>query len=128
MERREYGAGINFNWVGFTPFNHFFFFHADSIQLLHLEKVIQNNRDCIIHDPIPKDIITEGMMCAIAPSGVGDACQGDSGGPLVCKRGSKYELAGAVSFGNQCSKMQRSSGVYADVYYFMPWIKSTTGL
>ena len=93
----------------------------DSDQLLHVEVVIQSDYSCT-------DPITEDMICAIAPSGVGDGCQGDSGGPLMCKRGSKYELAGAVSFGPTCADLERGSGVYTDIYHFMPWIKATTGL
>ncbi|KAI3383630.1 hypothetical protein SNEBB_000017 [Seison nebaliae] len=50
-------------------------------------------------------------------------CQGDSGGPISCPVGSKYYVAGAVSFGthNSC----RSYGYFTSVGYYRKWIIKT---
>ncbi|XP_034566458.1 transmembrane protease serine 9 [Notolabrus celidotus] len=67
--------------------------------------------------------ITENMICAGLVAGGKDSCQGDSGGPLVSKQGSRWVLAGIVSFGNGCA-MANSPGVYTRVSSYQLWINS----
>lgn len=43
----------------------------------------------------------------------------------MCKRGGKYELAGAVSFGDKCANRKRTPGVYGNVHHAMSWIQTT---
>ncbi|RZC41457.1 Trypsin domain containing protein, partial [Asbolus verrucosus] len=45
--------------------------------------------------------------------------QGDSGGPLVCGG----VLTGVISTGNECAN-PKYPGIYSDVQYFLPWIKT----
>ena len=55
--------------------------------------------------------------------------QGDSGGPLACEKNGKYYLAGAVSWGQDCSHTQQieetKPSMFAEVQYFLDWIEST---
>ncbi|CAH1120964.1 unnamed protein product [Ceutorhynchus assimilis] len=50
-----------------------------------------------------------------------DACQGDGGGPLVCQDDGFYELAGLVSWGFGCGRVD-VPGVYVKVSSFIGWI------
>lgn len=59
------------------------------------------------------------MICAGAPGK--DACQGDSGGPLV-RNGRQV---GIVSWGIGCAEL---SGVYANVFYLLPFIENAMKL
>uniref|UniRef100_A0A3Q1DGS7 Peptidase S1 domain-containing protein n=1 Tax=Amphiprion ocellaris TaxID=80972 RepID=A0A3Q1DGS7_AMPOC len=66
--------------------------------------------------------IHNSMFCAGKDEGGVDACQGDSGGPLSCFNGSRYELAGLVSWGVGCGRAHRP-GVYTKVQLHADWIR-----
>ncbi|MEE6486843.1 hypothetical protein FKM82_014717 [Ascaphus truei] len=67
--------------------------------------------------------IDKSMLCAGVLEGGTDACQGDSGGPLACEKNGVYQVAGVVSWGEQCG-VKDKPGVYNHVYRFVPWIQS----
>ncbi|XP_039955873.1 trypsin zeta-like [Bactrocera tryoni] len=65
--------------------------------------------------------ITDAMLCAgLLDVGGKDACQMDSGGPLLVNG----KLAGVVSWGNGCGQ-PNYPGVYANVWYLLPWLRAT---
>lgn len=65
-------------------------------------------------------ILPASSFCAGGEEG-NDACQGDGGGPLVCEDDGFYELAGLVSWGFGCGRMD-VPGVYVKVSSFIGWI------
>jgi len=87
-------------------------------------KVFSNN-DC--NDPVAYngDIFDE-MVCAGFTQGGKDSCQGDSGGPLTVTVGIKSKLAGIVSWGEGCARVNRY-GVYTRIASFAVWINNCIG-
>lgn len=65
-------------------------------------------------------ILPASSFCAGGEEG-NDACQGDGGGPLVCEDDGFYELAGLVSWGFGCGRVN-VPGVYVKVSSFIGWI------
>ncbi|XP_043277606.1 protein masquerade [Venturia canescens] len=65
-------------------------------------------------------ILPASSFCAGGEPG-NDACQGDGGGPLVCQDDGFYELAGLVSWGFGCGRVD-VPGVYVKVSAFIGWI------
>ncbi|CAI6343416.1 unnamed protein product [Macrosiphum euphorbiae] len=70
------------------------------------------------HDKI--FILPASSFCAGGEAG-NDACQGDGGGPLVCQDDGFFELAGLVSWGFGCGRID-VPGVYVKVSSFIGWI------
>ncbi|KAJ8983511.1 hypothetical protein NQ317_012002, partial [Molorchus minor] len=62
-------------------------------------------------------ILPASSFCAGGEEG-NDACQGDGGGPLVCQDDGFYELAGLVSWGFGCGRVD-VPGVYVKVSSFI---------
>ncbi|XP_043522958.1 protein masquerade isoform X3 [Frieseomelitta varia] len=65
-------------------------------------------------------ILPASSFCAGGEQG-NDACQGDGGGPLVCQDDGFFELAGLVSWGFGCGRLD-VPGVYVKVSAFIGWI------
>jgi len=68
---------------------------------------------------------SEWSVCAGPMVANKSVCFGDSGGPLVCKQGDKWFQYGISSFVYSCTSGTPSG--FADVVYFLPWIKKQTG-
>ncbi|KAM5152693.1 serine protease 27-like [Mantella aurantiaca] len=81
--------------------------------LYHIESGVSNS--------VP--IILSNMICGGYKAGGTDSCQGDSGGPLVCSQGGQWFLAGLVSWGDGCGKLNRP-GVYTRLTAYQDWIKN----
>ncbi|KAL1779983.1 serine protease 38 [Sigmodon hispidus] len=62
------------------------------------------------------------MLCAGDIKNVRNVCEGDSGGPLVCKLNQTWLQIGIVSWGRGCAQ-PLYPGVYANVSFFMSWIR-----
>lgn len=65
--------------------------------------------------------IQDSMFCAGKDEGGVDACQGDSGGPISCFNGTRYKLAGLVSWGVGCGRSKKP-GVYTKIKDSAQWI------
>jgi len=70
-------------------------------------------------------IVTENMFCAGYPEGGKDACHGDSGGPFVIYENHHWQLAGIVSWGEDCAK-PGNYGFFTNVpnyyYYILSYV------
>lgn len=61
------------------------------------------------------------VVCHTIFNAVPSGSQGDSGGPLSCFTGSRYELAGLVSWGVGCGRA-RKPGVYSKLQHNVKWM------
>jgi secreted trypsin-like serine protease len=64
---------------------------------------------------------TESLICLRLMMSLNYDSQGDGGGPLVCQDDGFYELAGLVSWGFGCGRVD-VPGVYVKVSSFIGWI------
>ncbi|KAM5132689.1 hyaluronan-binding protein 2 [Mantella aurantiaca] len=88
-----------------------------------LEASVQVISEANCSDPkLYGKFIDRSMLCAGVPDGGVDACQGDSGGPLACEWSGVAQVAGVVSWGEECG-VKDKPGVYSHVYRFLPWIE-----
>ncbi|XP_075941272.1 trypsin-like [Anarhichas minor] len=88
-------------------------------RLQEVEVPVVSNAQCSAAYPT----LTSNMICAGLDEGGRDSCQGDSGGPLVNQNGSRWILAGVVSFGRGCADAG-FPGVYTRVSEYQSWINS----
>jgi secreted trypsin-like serine protease len=64
---------------------------------------------------------SQSLICSKLIMNVNCDLQGDGGGPLVCQDDGFYELAGLVSWGFGCGRVD-VPGVYVKVSSFIGWI------
>lgn len=78
---------------------------------------------CLIIMPSCFDVFTSCLFCftCVVFNTVLSGSQGDSGGPLSCFMGSRYELAGLVSWGIGCGRARRP-GVYTKLQQHFEWM------
>lgn len=78
---------------------------------------------CLIIMPSCFDVFTSCLFCftCVVFNTVLSGSQGDSGGPLSCFMGSRYELAGLVSWGVGCGRARRP-GVYTKLQQHFEWM------
>jgi secreted trypsin-like serine protease len=99
---------------------------SKSVKLKYVDVPIAEQQKCVNNYKRQNahDIVTPNMLCAgFDTTDAGDACSGDSGGPLVVPVGSEsaFKLAGAVSWGEGCSRAGLY-GVYTRIPIYIPWI------
>ena len=95
----------------------------DYLQQVHVN--VAKHSDCKTLFQQRGILVDESMICAGKLKGMYDSCPGDSGGPLVCRHsvGFDYYLHGVVSWGLEGCGIANQYGVYANVIYFLDWIK-----
>ncbi|XP_078658690.1 trypsin-like [Branchiostoma floridae x Branchiostoma belcheri] len=73
------------------------------------------------------EMVSSIMVCAGYDHGQDDACNGDSGGPFICPSpdGTRWELQGIVSWGEQPCGAQYKPSAYTRVTAFKSWIQQT---
>ena len=100
-----------------------------SKQLQAASVLIVDQRTCRAQLSEHGNVISSGELCAGWPAGGRDTCSGDSGGPLVVEGlgPGQYILAGVTSWGSGECGQKGSSGVYARVAHYMPWIRRMVG-
>nr|XP_012639194.1 serine protease 48 isoform X2 [Microcebus murinus] len=78
-----------------------------------------------------KPVISEAMICTKLPMGQMDQCIGHRGDPLMCQVEDFWVLAGVVSWGSNCIRINQP-GIYTNVSFYRSWIDksaiSFTGL
>lgn len=89
--------------------------------LSYIQVPIVSQNNC---SDVMRGRITDNMLCAGTLGDSQDACSGDSGGPMVIRFGDTWFLAGLVSWGEGCGRLD-NFGVYTKVHYYLDWIDQT---
>lgn len=94
---------------------------SSSCNLLYCS--VSSQSSCLIIMPSCFDVFTSCLFCftCVVFNTVLSESQGDSGGPLSCFMGSRYELAGLVSWGVGCGRARRP-GVYTKIQQHFEWM------